>query len=140
MPIHCNSLRIGAFVFLGLAATGCGGAYRASQVETIPLEQREKVVYKNFWLKASVGVLATESEMQDGFLKAKVKFKNMTSSLINAEIKVKFLDRSGYELDDTWGWSPLPLESGEIKGVQRTAPSKSAVDYRILVKLAGDEG
>jgi|WetSurMetagenome_2_1015567.scaffolds.fasta_scaffold96302_2 uncharacterized protein YcfL len=128
-----------AWIVLTVVASGCGGAYRASQVQTIPLEQREKVIYKNFWLKASVGVLTTESEVQEGFLKAKLKLKNMTSSLINAEIKVKFLDQGGYELNDTWGWTPLPLESGEIKSIQRTAPSKGATDYRVLIKLAGEE-
>jgi len=126
-------------LFLGLIALGCGGAYRASKVESVPLEQSEKVIYKNFWLKTTVGVLETESENQDGFLRAKVKLKNLTSSLVNAELKIKFLDKDGYELNPNWGWEPLPLESGEIKSFQKIAPTKTAVDYRIVIKLASDE-
>jgi hypothetical protein len=126
-------------VALGVLVLGCGGTYRATGVSTVPLEQREKVVYKNFWLKATVGVLSTDSEIQEGFLKAKLQLKNMTSSLVNAEIKVKFLDKTGYEIEDGWGWAPLPLESGEIRSFQRISTSKAAADYRVLLKLAGDE-
>jgi uncharacterized protein YcfL len=126
-------------LFTSFFLVGCGGTYRASKVETIPLEQREKIIVKNFWLKSNVGVLSLDNENQDGFLKAKVKLKNLTSSLVNAEIKVKFLDKDGYELNETWGWEPLPLESGEIKSFQKVAPSKSAVDFRVLLKLADEE-
>lgn len=127
------------YIFCIATIVGCGGAYKASEVYSIPLEQREKIIYKSFWLKVNVGILSIDQEYNEGFLKAKVKFKNLTSSLVNAELKIKFLDREGYELNETWGWSPFPLESGEIKSYQQIAPSNNAVDYRILLKLASDK-
>ncbi|MBA4311147.1 MAG: hypothetical protein C0417_00805 [Chlorobiaceae bacterium] len=127
------------FIFISLIVFGCGGTYRASKVDSTPLEQSEKIIYKNFWLKTTVGVLEIWDENQDGFLRAKVKLKNLTSSLVNAELKIKFLDKDGFELNPNWGWEPFPLESGEIKSFQKIAPSKNAVDFKIILKLASDE-
>jgi len=117
---------------------GCGGTYRASQLRSQPIEESEHVVYKNVTLKLSVAVMEDQGIRENGLLRVRAKVKNMLGKTINAEIKIKFLDSSGYEITDNSGWQPFPLEKGDIKAIDRFASSPNAVDYRILVKLAGD--
>lgn len=115
---------------------GCGGSYRASHMRNTALEEEEHIIYRNVTLKASVAVMDHSMEQIGDLMKVKARFKNTMGKQINAEIKVKFLDQSGYEIADNWGWQPFPLEKGEIKEFERIAPTKTAVDYRIFIQLA----
>ena len=116
---------------------GCGGAYRATKINHPILEEREYIIYKNVSLKASIAVIEHESIEIGNLIKVRAKFKNMLAKQVNAEVKIKFLDLSGYEINDNWGWQPLIMESGEIKILERIATSPKACDYRILIQLAG---
>lgn len=118
---------------------GCGGAYRATQPTRPVLEDTEKVIYKNIDLKASVGVLDIGQDYVNGLLRARCRLKNLTGKTINAEIKVKFRDAQGYEMDDTAPWTPLPLESGEIRSFEQIASNADAVDFRIVIQRAGSD-
>ncbi len=120
-----------------LFVLGCGGAYRATQPARPALEDTEKVIYKNLDLKNSVGVLDISQDEINGLLRARCRLKNLTGKTINAEIKVKFRDAKGYELDDPAPWTPLPLESGEIRSFEQIASNPDAVDFRIVIQRAG---
>lgn len=117
---------------------GCGGAYKASKVNRIPLEETETVIYQDFWLKTNVGIMTVGAQNQNGLLKPRVRLKNLTNKQVDAEIRVKFLDRQGFELDDDMGWDPLPLEPGEIATYSKTALSKEARKYKFILKLANN--
>jgi len=116
---------------------GCGGAYRSTQPSRPALEDTEKVIYKNLDLKASVGVLDISQDQVNGLLRARCRLKNLTGKTINAEIKIKFRDAQGYEMDDTAPWTPLPLESGEIRSFEQITSTTEAVDFRIVIQRAG---
>ncbi len=118
-------------------ALGCGGTYRATQPTRPALEDTEVVIYKNLDLKQSVGVLDIGQDEVNGMLRARCRLKNLTGKTINAEIKIKFRDAAGYELDDPAPWTPLPLESGEIRSFEQIASNPDAVDFRIVIQRAG---
>lgn len=110
--------------------------FTATQVKRTPIELKHPVVYKELSLKPQVGVLKTEEDVVNGLLQAKVIFKNMVNWTVNCEVKVKFRDKNGFDLDDPWGWFPLTLESSELKTFTRTAPSPDAVDYTVIIQKA----
>jgi uncharacterized protein YcfL len=131
------SLFLFCFVILCLVIPGCGGTYRATRPSRPALEDTEQVVYKNLDLKASVGVLDISQDTVNGLVRARCRLKNLTGKTINAEIKIKFRDAQGYEMDDAAPWTPLPLESGEIKSFEQIASDPNAVDFRIVIQRAG---
>jgi len=116
--------------------TGCGGSYRSSQLSSVPLEEQEQIVYRNLTLKTSIAVMDHHLESAGNLMKLRAKFKNTMGKTINAEIRVKFLDSSGYEITDNWGWQPFTFQKGEIKDFERVAPSPNAADYKIFLRLA----
>jgi uncharacterized protein YcfL len=118
-------------------ALGCGGTYRATTPTRPALEDTEKVIYKNLDLKASVGVLDIGEDDVNGMLRARCRIKNLTGKTINAEIKIKFRDAEGYELNGAAPWTPLPLDSGEIRSFEQIASNPDAVDFRIVIQRAG---
>lgn len=130
---------LGIFILMctSIIISSCGGIYRSSHISHTTLEESEHVIYKNITLKASIAVIDHESIWIGKLMKVRSKFKNMLAKQVNAEVKIKFLDSSGYEIKDSWGWQPLIMESGEIKVLERIAPSPQANDYRILIQLAG---
>lgn len=131
---------LGMLVLLAIilaVGPGCGGTYRATRPTRPALEDTDVVIYKNIDLKASVGVLDIGKDYVNGLLRARCRIKNLTGKTINAEIKIKFRDADGYELDDPAPWTPLPLESGEIRSFEQIASNKDAVDFRILIQRAG---
>jgi len=135
--VRKNILCIIILMSMSILVLGCGGVYRSSQVSHATLEEREHVIYKNITLKASVAVINHESIWTGKLMKVRARLKNMLSRQVNAEVKIKFLDSSGYEIIDNWGWQPLIMESGEITTLERIAPSPQANDYRIVIQLAG---
>ena len=115
----------------------CGGTYRATQLHKPSLEERERVIYKNWDMKASVGVIEVTEGRVNGMLQARAKFKNLMGKTLNLEIKVKFLDNQGYEIDSPAPWYPFPMESGEIRAFEQVASSPNAIDFRIILQRAG---
>ena len=126
-------------LLLCLVIVGCGGTYRATHPARPGLEETERIIYKNIDLKYSVGILDISEDTVNGLLRARCKIRNLTGKLINAEIKIKFRDAQGYELDDTAPWAPLPLESGEIRSYEQIASNPEAVDFRIIIQRAGSQ-
>jgi len=110
--------------------------FTATQVRRTPIELTHPVVYKELVLKPQVGVLKTDEDIVNGLLQAKVIFKNMVNWTVNCEVKVKFRDKDGFDLEDAWGWFPLTLESSELKTFKRVAPSAEAVDYTVIIQQA----
>lgn len=125
-------------VSLVLVAAGCGGAYKATQPSRPTLEDTEKIIYKDLDLKYSVGVIDISQDYVNGLLRARCRLKNLTGKTVNAEIKIKFRDAQDYELGDP-PWTPLPLESSEIRSFEQIATSTDAVDFRIIVQKAGSK-
>ena len=140
-----RSTRLGKWSVLALAilvasvalSSGCGGAYRATELSRPTLEETEKVIYKNIDFKFSVGVVDVSQDYVNGLLRARCRVKNLTGKPINAEIKIKFRDAQGFEIDDAAPWTPLPLESAEIRSFEQIASSSDAVDFRIILQRAG---
>lgn len=110
--------------------------FTATQVKRTPIELTHPVVYKELSLKPQVGVLKTDEDIVNGLLQAKVIFKNMVNWTVNCEVKVKFRDKDGFDLENPWGWFPLTLESSELKTFTRIAPSPEAVDYTVIIQKA----
>jgi len=110
--------------------------FTATQVKRTPIELTHPVVYKELSLKPQVGVLKTEDDIVNGLLQAKVILKNMVNWTVNCEVKVKFRDKDGFDLEDPWGWFPLTLESSELKTFTRIAPSPEAVNYTVIIQKA----
>jgi hypothetical protein len=125
-------------VLLVLVVAGCGGAYKATQPSRPTLEDTEKIIYKDLDLKYSVGVIDISQDYVNGLLRARCRLKNLTGKTINAEIKIKFRDAQDYELGDP-PWTPLPLESSEIRSFEQIATSTDAVDFRIIIQRAGSK-
>jgi len=127
-------------LLLGFSAAvpGCGSTYRASTLARPPLEETEKIVYKDASLKSNLAVMEIMQDQVNGLLRVRGKVKNMGHGLINAEVKVKFIDKDGMEIGPGAAWFPVPIERGEIKTFEGLASSKDAVDFRILVQLAGN--
>lgn len=114
---------------------GCGGTYKSSELQREVIEETESVIYKNISLKASVAVLEHELVDVGPVMKVRLRVKNMISRTVNAEIKIKWLDSSGFEISDDGGWFPFTLASGEIKSYERFAPNNRVADYKILIQL-----
>jgi uncharacterized protein YcfL len=134
MAIKLASAVMVTLLLIGLL--GCGGTYRAPKVQTRPFEETDKVIYKDRSLISSVGVLDISQDYVNGMLRARCRVRNLTGKTINAEIKIKFRDAQGFELADT-PWTPMPLESGEIESFEQIASNPDAVDFRIVIQLAG---
>lgn len=115
---------------------GCGSTYHAKGLSRPPLEETDVVIYKNIDLKLSVGIVDVTKDYVNGLLRARLRIKNLTGKTINTEIKVKFRDSHGFELNET-PWTPLPLQSGEIHSFEQVASSKEAVDFRVVIQRAG---
>ena|SRR2546426_651604 len=124
---------------LGVSALvpGCGSTYRASRLARTPLEDTEKIVYKDMSLKHNLAVMEIVQDNVNEMLRVRGKVKNMGHGMVNAEVKVKFIDKDGMEIGQGAPWMPLPVERGEIRTFEGVAASKLAVDWRILVQLAG---
>jgi uncharacterized protein YcfL len=141
MPAMFKFPRLGAAVLmlLGISVVlpGCGSTYRASKLTRAPLEDREKVVYKDMSLKQNLGVMDIIQDQVNGMLRVRGKVKNLGRGLLSAEVKVKFIDKDGMEIGEGAPWTPLPIEGGEIRTFEGLASSPQAVDYRILIQLAG---
>jgi uncharacterized protein YcfL len=120
-----------------LTALGCGGTYRASHPAQQPMEETERIVYKNLDLKASVGVLDMSEARMGNMLQARLKLKNMMGKTINAEIKIKWVDKDGYEVGNPAPWTPLTLESGEVRSFEQVASSDRATSFNVIIQRAG---
>jgi len=133
--------RLGGVVLflLGISAflPGCGSTYRTSKLSQAPLEDVTKIVYKDISLKTNLAVMHIEQDDVNGVLRVRGKLKNTGHGMVNAELKVKFLDKDGMEIEQAAPWMPFPIEGGEIRTFESLASSKLAVDWRILVQLAG---
>ena len=130
----------GSVLFLlGISALlpGCGSTYHASKLARTPLEDVDKIVYKDMSLKSNLAVMEIVQDEVNGMLRVRGKVKNTRRGMLNAEVKVKFIDKDGMEIGQGAPWTPLPIEGGEIKVFEGVATSKDAVDWRILVQLAG---
>lgn len=119
-----------------LVLTGCGSTYKATQPSRPSLEETERIIYKDLDLKYSVGLIDVSQDYVNGLLRARCRLRNLTGGTVNAEIKIKFRDAQDYEIGDP-PWTPLPLESGEIRSFEQIATTKDAVDFRIIVQKAG---
>lgn len=117
---------------------GCGGMYKGTDDIYKTAEDDEHVIYKDARLIPSISVVDYENTYVGKLMKVRVKFRNMSVYNVNAEIKIKFLDQSGYEIADNHGWMPLFLSKGELKSLERIAPTPQAADYRIFIQLAGE--
>jgi len=131
---------VSACLIVFAAGLGCGGPglYRATPSSKTTLEDTDKVTFKDEDLQKSISVVDVSQDDVNGLLRARCRLRNMTDKPVRAEIKVKFRDAQGYELDDSAPWTPLPLESGEIKSFEQIASNPDAVDFRIMVQLAGE--
>lgn len=123
-----------ALVCLSLWLPAC--MYKATETTRTPLELKHEVVYKELALKAQVGVYETSQEYVNGILEARVKFKNMVGWAVNCEVKVKWLDDTGFEIKDITGWEPMTLEEGEVYYFRALAPSPDARSFSIIVQTA----
>ncbi len=141
MPALFKSMRprvavlclIGCMAFL----SGCGSTYRASRLARAPLEETERIVYMDRSLKTNLAVMDIRQDDINGLLRVRGKVKNTGRGLLNAEVKVKFVDKDGMEIGQGAPWSPLPIEGGEIRTFEGLASSRDATDWRILIQLAG---
>jgi hypothetical protein len=124
---------IGCMAFL----CGCGSTYRASTLARPPLEETERIVYMDRSLKTNLAVMNIVQDDVNGLLRVRGKVKNMGRGLLNAEVKVKFVDKDGMEIGQGAPWSPMPIDRGEIRTFEGLASSRDAADWRILVQLAG---
>jgi uncharacterized protein YcfL len=124
-----------SLIFL-LNIFNCGSTYHAKNISRPPLEETDKVIYKNWDLKKSVGIVDVNQDYVNGLLRARLRIKNLTGKIINTEIKVKFRDAQGFEMSEI-PWTPLPLQSGEIHSFEQIATNKEAVDFRIVIQRAG---
>lgn len=123
-------------LFVFITILGCSGMYRATKDRGPRVEETEYVIYKDVRLQPSISVIDNEAIPIGNLIKVRAKFRNMSIYQVNAEVKIKFLDSSGYEIIDNYGWQPLILEKGEIKSLERISPTPQAVDYRILIQYA----
>jgi hypothetical protein len=137
LRVFAGSLLPAVLLLSGLVVAGCGGTYRASRPARQPMEETERIVYKNLDLKASVGVLDMSEARAGNMLQARLKLKNMVGKTINAEIKIKFVDKDGYELGNPAPWQPLILESGEVRSFEQVASSDRAVSFNVIIQRAG---
>ena len=132
--------RLGVLVLflLGISALlpGCGSTYRATQLSRTPLEDEVKVVYKDMSLKSNLAVMNIVQDDVNGMLRVRGKVKNTGHGTVNAEVKVKFIDKDGMEIGQGAPWMPLPVEGGEIRTFESLAASTLAVNWRILIQLA----
>ncbi len=141
MPAIFKFPRLWAAVLLLLAISvglpGCGSTYRASKLARPPLEETEKIVYKDMSLKHNLAVMDIIQDQVNGMLRVRGKVKNLGRGLLSAEVKVKFIDKDGMEIGQGAPWTPMPIEGGEIRTFEGLASSSQAVEWRILVQLAG---
>ncbi|MCE1187884.1 MAG: hypothetical protein LWX56_01985 [Ignavibacteria bacterium] len=133
-----NYIRIFCVLVAAVLFASCGGTYESTKVTKQTLESKEKVIYTSFWLKTNLGVVSTEDVTENGMLKTVAKFKNLTSSQIKAEIKVKFISGDGEEFEDSVGWNPFIIDAGEIKSFHKFAVSPRAKSAKIYVRLASE--
>jgi uncharacterized protein YcfL len=122
-------------VLLLLALQAC--MYKSTDVTRTPMELKHEVTYKELALKAQVGVYETSQTYVNGLLEARVKFKNMVNWVVNCEVKVKWLDDTGFEIKDITGWEPLTLPDGEVYYFKALAPSPEARSFSIIIQTAG---
>jgi uncharacterized protein YcfL len=117
----------------------CGCVFRPMSGGSNSLELKNSVVFKDAKTYAQIRVQQVNKSFINDLLQAGVVLKNLTNIRINLEIRVKFRDKDGLELDDLVGWIPFPIESSELKTFKRIATSSRAVDFVIMVQMAGGE-
>ena len=127
-----------ALIFTPLFFIGCGGAYRSTRLSLPVLEEYERVIYRNIDMKASVGVIDLQSDRVNNLLRVRARFKNLVSWRINLEIMVRFLDADGFDLVSQPAWFPLTMLSGQIQTFERISSDLKAVDFRIVLRRAGN--
>ncbi|GEM_PF-1439516 len=133
-----RGVRLGlAFLLLGGLAFTTACLYEPLGVDTgQPLELRSPIVYKDLSSTFQVAVVSINKRDVNGLLQAEAIFKSYRNSTINLEIKVKWRDRDGMEIETGWGWAPFPIEKAEVKTFRQIAPSARAVDFTVMVQLA----
>jgi len=116
---------------------GCG-AYRPpdNELATSPKEFETKVMYKNLGLKIYVYVRDVREERVNGLLIGKIMLENKRSGDTRVEIKAKWLDKDGYEINDSFGMRPVFLKRNEVKSEQFVAPDPNAVTVRFIIETA----
>ena len=139
MMIDCKGfiLSVALLAAAGVCMVGCGGAYKATVPSRPALEDTDLVIYKNMDLKYSVGILDVTEDYVNGLLRVRCRIKNLTGKMINTEIKVKFRDSQGFELGGAAPWTPMPLESAEIRSFEQIASNTDATEFRIIIQRAG---
>lgn len=126
-----------AFLLLAELAFPTACMYEPLGVDTgAPLELRSPIVYKDLSTTFQVAVVSINKAEVNGLLEAQAIFKSYRNSAINLEIKVKWRDKDGMDIESGWGWSPFPIEKAEVKSFRQIAPSARAVDFTIMVQLA----
>jgi hypothetical protein len=122
---------------VALGVPGCGSTYQATRLSRPPLEETDKVVYKDMSLRSRLAVMDVIQDEVNGMLRVRAKLKHTGRGLLNAEVKVKFVDKDGMEFGQEGPWLPLPIGGGEIRTFEGIASSSQAADWRILVQLGG---
>jgi uncharacterized protein YcfL len=135
--LHGIGTVFGLFLGLALLLPGCAGTYDVARRYTPAPEETDKIVYKDLSLHTNLVVMDVITDNVNGMLRVRSKVKNRGRGLVNAEVKIKFVDKDGMEIGQGAPWLPMPIEGGEVKTFDGLANSAAAVDYRILIQLAG---
>ena len=136
--LHSVGTAVGLFLGLALLLPGCAGTYDPARRYTpAPEEMADKIVYKDLSLHTNLVVMDVITDNVNGMLRVRAKVKNRGRSVVNAEVKIKFVDKDGMEIGAGAPWLPMPIDGGEVKTFDGLASSPAATDYRILIQLAG---
>lgn len=119
--------------FCCLLISGCA-TYRPLKSSGTPIEEQEKVVFHDLFLKADLRIEDLKcSRVGDGLLEVKAKIRNTRRSNIVCDIKVKFKGEDGFITDET-NWMPIVFVAGEITHFMQNSLSPKAMDFVISIR------
>lgn len=128
-----NKVWLGLVLFCSIFLVSCA-TYRPVKSSGTPIEEQEKVVFHDLFLKTDLRIEDLKCErVGDGLLQVKAKIRNTQRGNIPCDIKVKFKGEDGFITDET-NWMPIVFVAGEITHFMQNSLSPKAVDFVISIR------
>ncbi len=127
------------WVVLAVICVACAGAAPNVLLVQVgdqgPADVRSEINDRYLDAVLGFGEVSIRQTIPGGTVEAQVVLSNKGRADVAFEYRFMWYDKSGFELPGVKAWLPAVLSAGEARGFTSSAPSRDAVNFRLMVRM-----